>query len=296
MKYLNLSSGFNPENALDKDIIGFTLSIFPGGEPNIRIDYNYNMVDDECNQGGWMNVRITHRINTFQDLGVLAMAVNALRHIYPIESLYLTLPYFPGARQDRVCNDGEAFTCEVYAAMINAMDFQVVTIFDPHSDVTPALINNVEVKSNFEFIKAVDTNLLVQEKVHDFHIICPDAGAGKKIIELCKECGFDSMIKCDKTRDLSSGKLSGFEVYAEDLKGKPCLIVDDICDGGGTFIGLAEKLKEKNAGNLYLAVTHGIFSKGPEVLAKHFKKVFTTDSIMNDHGSELIEVINLNEI
>ena len=57
-----------------------------------------------------------------------------------------------------------------------------------------------------------------------------------------------------------------------------CLIIDDICDGGGTFIGLAKELKQKNAGDLYLAVSHGIFSKGLEALNTYFTKLYTTDS------------------
>jgi ribose-phosphate pyrophosphokinase len=71
------------------------------------------------------------------------------------------------------------------------------------------------------------------------------------------------------------------------------LIVDDICDGGGTFIGLAAELKNKNAGKLYLAVSHGIFSKGFDSL-KCFDKIFTTNSF-KDFDNEVITQINLQD-
>jgi len=73
------------------------------------------------------------------------------------------------------------------------------------------------------------------------------------------------------------------------------LIVDDICDGGGTFLGLAEELKECNSGDLYLAVSHGIFSKGSQTLLDNFKSIYSTDSF----GQTKVEGINyvlLNEI
>lgn len=115
----------------------------------------------------------------------------------------------------------------------------------------------------------------------DFHLVCPDSGANKKMKDLQKGIMHDSLIKCDKTRDTQTGEISGFEVYANDLEGKPCLIIDDICDGGGTFIGLAKELKKKNAGKLYLAVSHGIFSKGYVELDKYFDGIYTTDSFKN---------------
>ena len=79
-------------------------------------------------------------------------------------------------------------------------------------------------------------------------------------------------------RDVKTGKLSGFKVYSDDLEGQDCIIVDDICDAGGTFMGLATELKKKNAGKLFLAVSHGIFSKGLDNLTQYFDTIFTTDS------------------
>jgi len=73
------------------------------------------------------------------------------------------------------------------------------------------------------------------------------------------------------------------------------LIVDDICDGGGTFLGLAKELKSKNAGKLYLAISHGIFSKGFESLAKDFQKIFTTDSFKTIENKAVVQ-INLEEL
>ena len=82
----------------------------------------------------------------------------------------------------------------------------------------------------------------------------------------------------DKTRDVMTGKITGFEVYADDLKGKSCIIVDDICDGGGTFAGLAIELRKKGARKVHLIVTHGTFSKGLTTLT-NFDSVITSSAI-----------------
>jgi ribose-phosphate pyrophosphokinase len=94
---------------------------------------------------------------------------------------------------------------------------------------------------------------------------------------------------------VKTGKLSGFKVFADDLKGKTCVIVDDICDGGGTFLGLAKELKDKSCGKLILIVTHGIFSKGLEKLTEVFDEVFSTNSFSDFENTLGFNQIKLNE-
>src|SRR5690606_20401798 len=136
---------------------------------------------------------------------------------------------------------------------------------------TPALLNNCHVINNHEFVRECLGDISDNDGRYNPIIISPDAGSNKKIKDLAKYIheldGGDTgnvitVVKCDKSRDVSTGNISGFEVYSDDLQGRDCIIVDDICDGGGTFIGLAQELEKKNAGSLYLIVTHGIFSKG----------------------------------
>ena len=82
------------------------------------------------------------------------------------------------------------------------------------------------------------------------------------------------IIRADKIRDTMTGALSGFEVYADDLTGKDVVILDDLCDGGGTFIGLAKKLREKGAAKITLYVTHGMFTKGVKDLLIYIEEVW----------------------
>lgn len=270
---LNLDVNFNPygtENEITYDYFTFS-----GGEPHIKI--KSNLVDVK-------KVIITQRIQTFNDVGILLLAVNALRNM-GITQLDLLIPYFPAARQDRLMVTGEALSVKVYAEIINNQNFNSVTVFDPHSEVTPALLNNCKVIDNYSFIKKI-TNQLNKNLV----LISPDGGALKKIYKVAAYLQEYDVVECSKSRDVKTGKLSGFKVYTDDLNGKDCLIVDDICDGGGTFLGLAKELKAKNAGDLYLAISHGIFSKGFESLGEEFKKIFTTNSFKTIEDKTVVQI------
>lgn len=264
---LNLNPSFTPLG--ENNLIEYKSFLFAGGEPHIKISNNFDAS---------LPITITHRINSFNDLGLICITVDALKRM-GVKEINLFIPYFPAARQDRVMIPGEPLSVKVYADIINAMALASVTVFDPHSEVTPALLNNCVTISNHEFIKQVISKIGTEVK-----LISPDGGALKKIYKVSEFLGGAEVVECSKSRDVKTGKLSGFKVYAEDLAGADCLIVDDICDGGGTFIGLAEALKAKNAGKLYLAISHGIFSKGFDELGKYFEQIFTTDSIKEvDH-------------
>jgi ribose-phosphate pyrophosphokinase len=274
---LNLDKNFSPLG--NEKAINFQSFTFSGGEPHIKIQSDFDV-----NQ----TVTITHRLNSFNDLGLLCVTVDALRRM-DVKTINLFIPYFPAARQDRVMIAGEPLSVKVYADILNAMQWNKVTVFDAHSEVTPALVNNCVVIPNHTFIREV-----LKTMGNNVKLISPDGGALKKIYKVSEFLGGVEVVECSKSRDVKTGKLSGFKVYNDDLQKADCLIVDDICDGGGTFIGLAEELKKKNAGKLYLAVSHGIFNKGFADL-KCFDGIFTTDSF-RDFESEDVVQIKLNKI
>ncbi len=269
---LNLDQNFKP---LDGEELKFESFTFSGGEPHIKINPNF-----ETAKG----VTITHRLNSFNDVGLLCLAVDALKRMQ-VEIVDLYIPYFPAARQDRVMIKGEPLSVKVYADLINSLGFKRVFVFDAHSEVTPAVLNNCEVIANHKFIASV-----MEEIGNQGILISPDGGALKKIYKVSEFLGGVEVVECSKSRNVKTGKLSGFKVYADDLRGKDCLIVDDICDGGGTFIGLAEELRNKNAGKLYLAISHGIFSKGFSELSSSFERIFTTNSVKDFADSKVYQI------
>ncbi|MEO1260841.1 MAG: ribose-phosphate diphosphokinase [Bacteroidota bacterium] len=280
MKILNLSKNFNwpTENG-----IHYEAFVFHGGEPHIKLHVENTPDPSE-------EVLIIQRVQQSGDFMLLLLATDALRRS-GFQKINTLLPYFPAARQDRVMVPGEPLSLKVYAQLINAQNYERVIIFDPHSDLTPALLNNVQVFRNDLFIEAV----LNEINDPELYLVAPDAGAVKKIFHLARQLNITNVITCEKNRNVNNGKLSGFKINATDLKNRTCLIVDDICDGGRTFMGIAKALKNKNAGNIYLAVSHGIFSDGIEKFNGLIDGIFSTDSF-GDFENKLVDIINLKTI
>jgi len=179
----------------------------------------------------------------------------------------LILPYLPGARQDRSNPTGDVlFTALSVADMINFREFYEVVSVDPHSPIMAGLINGF-----VEF----PLERIARKMWHGYSgIIAPDKGAHLRAEKFATTLGL-AVTYGTKSRDVSTGKLTGFDVTVEP--GKHYLVVDDICDGGGTFIGLGDKIKAGGAfADLY--VTHGIFSKGTDALKTIYKNIYTTDT------------------
>ena len=233
---------------------------FSGGEEQIKIDMRH------VPHGSIGFVDIFARIKNSQDVMCLALLVDAVNRLVNLDvgvEKVLHLPYIPYARQDRVINPGEALSVKVFAAMINSLGFHKVIVDDPHSDVSAALIDNVKIRSQAELFLGMnfDFNLLSDKSLV---LIAPDAGARKKsqkvadALDLC-------VVEAGKVGDVSTGAITGTTVCG-DVDGKTCLIVDDICAGGCTFINLSQALKLEGAKRVILYVTQGSFSRGKEFI------------------------------
>jgi ribose-phosphate pyrophosphokinase len=236
------------------------------------------------------NIRIVYR-GMGDQIMELACLVDAIRQIQTETGNYkyinLIIPFFPGARQDRYVNKGESLTVKVYANFINMMGFDTVAVADSHSDVSTALLNNCII--------------LKQHEIFSPHLpkgsilVSPDAGAIKKVQDLAFAIGSETIIKCDKHRDKTTGRIDGFTVHADNLdriKDASLYVVDDICDGGGTFLGIADTLKSFGAKELHLCVTHGLFSKGTSIIKEKYDSIISTDSLRTGFlADETIEIV-----
>ena len=267
------------------------VSKFPGGELNIRIPENLGYREFDM-VAALAEVYLPP--TKIPELHVLEVKVrdsdgiigcllikDALDRISnsPVK---LKLHYMPYSRQDRVCNSGEAFGLKVVANLINSAGFHSVETLDNHSDVATSLLDNV-VNLDYNDI-LTGTELLSDIGLGVLTVVAPDAGSTKKIEKFGTE-----FIQCLKTRNLETGSLSGFRVL-NDVVDADLVIVDDICDGGGTFIGLTKELYNAGAHTVQLYVTHGIFSKGLAPLYEAgITKIMSANTIYEtNHNMEIV--------
>lgn len=188
---------------------------------------------------------------------------------------------FPYSRQDRVCNPGEALSTAVMANLINAQKYKRVHIVDSHSDVALALINNVNHLPQWGIV-STELRQKIQPSIDKgLILVAPDAGALKKVMESSKKLGIP-FVRADKTRDPKTGAITGTVVYSEHVGNSDFLILDDICDGGRTFVELAKVLRPLTNGRILLYVTHGLFTQGTAVFDGVIDHVYVANSMVKD--------------
>lgn len=272
MKVINLV------NSPSSDI-KYEISTFPDGQHQVTINhFERSLLIEEC--------EIYSRLNSWVDLEIITCAIASLREL-GVERINLFIPYVLGARSDRKFSIGSSnYLKSVICPIINTLNLNRVTVLDPHSDCLEMGINNYRKISNSNIVKTAIQRIFSTEVINNgMYFICsPDAGALKKIYNLSEEIGYTGgIIKGDKHRDTSGSIVSTGISYpkrffTEDLV-KDIIIVDDICDGGRTFIELAKALRQAgHTGKFHLVVSHGIFSKGFEELKTSFESIFTTNS------------------
>lgn len=168
----------------------------------------------------------------------------------------LDLPYLPYARQDKQVSNDATFALIPFLTLLNALDFAKVIVFDPHNpSVLRTYLSRVTV---IEPVREIDR--AANESDAEV-IVFPDEGASLR---------YGSLIVrpqrfATKVRDQSTGAITGLSLQGE-VRGLRTLIVDDLCDGGMTFIKLSEKLYAAGAAEVHLYVSHGLFTKGVQVL------------------------------
>jgi len=205
--------------------------------------------------------RITWEFENEAELLHVAQLKDLIDATWEFPITILDMPYLPYARQDKEISNTTAFALYSFAKLLNALEFDIVEVYDPHNlRISTELINN---------LKAIAPDPDSLAKLLASEIIYPDFGAAVRY-----KTSFNSII-CNKNRDPLTGEIARLNITGQ-IESKSYLIVDDLCDGGRTFIEVAKKLYEAGATEVHLYVSHGIFSKGLQVLRDvGIKRIFT---------------------
>lgn len=237
---------------------------FPAGEAHVKV------VNENDGKGPLTEVARLYGADA-DDLFTLAMWADAAQQRGA--RTIAQIPYLPGARQDR----GMPFGAVVYAKFLNSLHIDHITAVDVHSPVMENLIERLGVVDS----SAIVRKYVVGRRDSDVRaqrfegIIAPDKGARHRAEAVARICGLP-LYQAEKHRNPYTGTLTEFTCEELPETGR-FLVVDDICDGGGTFLGLAEAtgLPRERLG---LFVTHGVFSNGAARLVEHYEHIWTTDS------------------
>lgn len=196
----------------------------------------------------------------------------------------LVVPFLPYARQDK--EPGNKTTFAVWP-MLGALKgvFDRITTYDVHSDMCD-LFDNIEPWDHFFS--------LLGPNPEDQVVVFPDEGAFKRYGSVFHE-DIPTVIG-RKVRNQETGEITGLYLEGDvsQIDGSRCIIYDDICDGGMTFIKLAEQLKAFKPKQIDLCVSHGIFSKGKQVIHDAgISGIYATNSLLTN--TDGYPVVNLEE-
>lgn len=200
----------------------------------------------------------------------------------------LMLPYLPYARADRVFETGNAHPLSMFLAWLETCNFDKIYMEDVHN---PEFIADCYPDLPIEIIEQQQLASSFAKREKPDYLLAPDKGAFKKAQALSKLLDVP-LITATKVRDLSTGKILSIDLDYSPTENSRIFIVDDILDGGGTFIPLAKTLKEEYNCHVALYVTHLIAAKGLDIL-EGIDTLYYHNIIRNYVSRE--DVINFNE-
>ena len=242
---------------------------YPGGEVGVRVDMDKSQA--------LVSIDITAKISDSNGIMALLLVADAMkRQQISLADTTLYLPYMPYARQDRVAVSGDPYSIRVFASLIDSLGVARIWTLDPHSPISEAVFHNTHVDVDDGKLYAISFIQKTYNWVNSV-LVVPDEGAMKRVRRIADCLNLPTALMT-KRRDPVSGALQGFELLSGDVQGKTCFVIDDICDGGGTFLGIASVLRDHNAKEQHLYVTHGIFSQGCDKLFESFASIGCTNS------------------
>jgi len=308
-----MAETLNLVNPNDIFTFKYEISRFPDGQQSIRlIENGYNTFGSLRESDKQHGIMIKSRLNTFSDLELIICATQALKEV-GVKNIELYIPYCIGARSDRKFMEGGInYVKTVIAPIINSQGYSKVTILDPHSDVLEACINNFEKEDNIDLVSFALVDYFLSkgfetwsaENFENVRFISPDAGALKKVFHVAEAVKYrNEVIIASKHRDLETGKIDYTNVpMSVNDADKDVFIIDDICDGGRTFIEIAKavdevrklssSVKREHYGKNYLIVTHGIFSFGFDFLVQHFDGIYCTNSVKDVRDGTIVDTFS----
>jgi ribose-phosphate pyrophosphokinase len=245
---------------VNNEEVKFTTTIFPDGTSQIwKIEREPDKYFDQ--------VKIQWLFESEAELFHVCQLAQLCYSLSEKEAI-LEVPYLPYGRQDKEISNVTSFSARVFRNIIMSNRFYAIETYDAHSG--NAMVDSEKPTAFHESVLK-----------NNYDVICyPDKGARERY----SITGVDS-VYAQKLRDQYSGDILGLELVTNyiSLENKKILIVDDICDGGLTFIKVTEELKKHNPKQVDLAVSHGLFSKGKGCLYDAgIANIYTTNSLLRN--------------
>ena len=265
---------------IEKSDVKYKITKFPDGEPQIFLDSELDRKKE---------YEVICRITNPEELFIVLQVGDILdRHEVDWN---LNILYLMSMRMDRVMSFNRPFSLKIIANALNTMNWKCLESHELHSDKLYTLLKDRSVfpKDWYDkFNSIIDSSDV---------IVFPDEGAYLRYTyffttdQIC--------IKFIKERDVNTGKIKGFTLMDRKYVFKPgttFVLIDDLCDGGGTFLGELEILKKVYPDCKYkLVVYHAVNQEGLDKVCSAFDEVIITNSYKDYESKGNLTVIDVTE-
>jgi len=185
------------------------------------------------------------------------------------------VPYFGYCRQDRKDQSRVAIGAKLVANLIQAAGADRVVSIDFHQHQIQAFF---DIPVDHLYAAPVLTGYFLKKRLRDLVVVAPDVGSAKMARGFAGRLGGTFAI-IDKRRPAPN--TSEIVNVVGDVKGRTCLVTDDMIDTAGTMIQAVHALRERGARAVYLAATHALLSASAvaKVSAAPIEELVVTDTI-----------------
>ena len=190
------------------------------------------------------------------------------------------MPYFGYARQDRKDQPRAPISAKLVANLITVAGADRALTMDLHSAQIQGFF---DIPFDHLYAAPIMIEYFGRKRLGDLVVVSPDVGGVKMARAYAKRLGAD-LVLTDKRRP----RPDAVEIMniIGDVKGKTCVLFDDVVTTARTLCQAAEAVRAQGARDIYAGVTHGVFSPGAldRIVASPIKELVITDTVCHDHA------------
>ena len=253
-----------------KDLIGSTSSKFEDGEMLVKIDdleslHNKNVLVIQSISG-----------NVNDSIMELLFTLDLVSSAIP-KSIHLLITYLGYSRQDRMLDSKEAFSLKVLLKLLSIKYISKIFVVNIHAPQTMGFFDIPSMDILAEDI--IIENIQKRFNTDNIVLVSPDIGNAKNTINMSNKMNVEYTIGI-KYRPKANESVI-LSLNGCDVKGKTCIIYDDIIDSAGTLCNVADLLKQQGAERIYGFIVHGVLSQKSfnRINNSPINKIFITNTI-----------------
>jgi ribose-phosphate pyrophosphokinase len=205
-------------------------------------------------------------------------------------------PFYGYARQDRKASGREPITAKLVADILRVAGANRIVSVDLHSGQIQGFFDG---PVDHLTAMPVLTEYMRENLDGDLVIVSPDAGRVKVAERFSQHLHADLAFVAKRRPRGKPGEVQALNVVGE-VRGRVCVLIDDMIDTAGTICAAAEQLVEHGASEVYAMATHGVLSDPAIDRLKNssISKVVVTNTVPlpDDHRIDKIEVLSVAQI